>query len=209
MSGWKFDLYRHLPSTAFVALVAMVIAAFVGIIICTGVYNVAADAPHMAPTSWLIEHIRDRSIAVRAAGIRVPGDLGDPKRISAGAGLYSDMCSGCHLAPGMEKTEISQGLYPAAPELSRGLDHSPAEEFWIIKHGVKLTAMAAWGRTHDDTLIWDMVAFVRKLPTLSPAQYLAAVKSAPADHDAMMKDMMSGNPPMAGMQESPAAAARR
>nr|MBA3812169.1 cytochrome c [Caulobacteraceae bacterium] len=117
-------------------------------------------------------------------------DLTDPKRVATGAGLYAEMCSGCHLAPGMEKTEISQGLYPPAPDLSRGLAHSPAEEFWMIKHGVKLTAMPAWGRTHDDALIWDMVAFVRQLPSLSPARYQALVKSAPEDHDAIMRDML-------------------
>ena len=59
----------------------------------------------------------------------------------------------------------------------------------MIKHGVKMTAMPAWGRTHSDELMWDMVAFVRKLPSLSPAQYQAIVKSAPEDHDAMMRDM--------------------
>jgi mono/diheme cytochrome c family protein len=89
----------------------------------------------------------------------------------------------------MEKTEISQGLYPPAPELSRGLAHSPGEVFWIIKHGVKLSAMPAWGRTHSDTLIWDMVAFVQKLPGLTADQYKTLVASAPADHDEMMKDM--------------------
>jgi hypothetical protein len=46
--------------------------------------------------------------------------------------------------------------------------------------------VAAWGRTHDDTLIWDMVAFLRKLPALSPAQYHALVRRAPEDHDDMM-----------------------
>ena len=46
--------------------------------------------------------------------------------------------------------------------------------------------MAAWGRTHDDTLIWDMVALLRKLPALSPAQCHALVRSAPEDHDDMM-----------------------
>lgn len=59
----------------------------------------------------------------------------------------------------------------------------------MIKHGVKLTAMPAWGRTHSDELMWDMVAFVRKLPALSPAQYQAIVKSAPEDHDAIMRDV--------------------
>ncbi|MHB8529228.1 MAG: c-type cytochrome [Caulobacteraceae bacterium] len=198
MNGWHFDLRRHLPSTAFVVIVALLIAGFAGIFIYTGVYDIGADAPHMAPTYWLIEHLRDRSIAVRARAINVPADLADPKRVSVGAGLYADMCSSCHLAPGMEKTEISQGLYPTAPEIFRGTDLSPAEEFWIIKHGVKLTAMPAWGRTHSDTLIWDMVAFIRMAPSLNPAQYQTAVKNAPADHDEMMKDMMNGGA-MAGM----------
>jgi mono/diheme cytochrome c family protein len=99
------------------------------------------------------------------------------------------MCTGCHLGPGIEPSEMSKGLYPAAPQLARGDDLSPAEQFWVIKHGVKLTAMPAWGKTHNDELIWDMVAFIRQMPKMSPAQYKAAVASAPADHDQMMKDM--------------------
>ena len=183
------DLQRHLPSWPFVALASLLIGGVAGAVIFTGLYDIGADAPHTPPVHWLIETLRDRSIDVRARGITAPADLNDPKRISTGAGLYASMCSGCHLAPGMERTEISQGLYPPAPELSRPLEHSPAEEFWMIKHGVKLTAMPAWGRTHSDELMWDMVAFVRKLPTLSPAQYQAIVKSAPADHDEIMRDM--------------------
>ncbi|MGH7669933.1 MAG: c-type cytochrome [Gemmatimonadaceae bacterium] len=152
-----------------------------------GVYNVAADVPHTRPVFWLLETARDRAVDVRARAVRVPPDLVDTTRIVDGAGLYDDMCASCHLAPGMEKTEISQGLYPRAPELARRSDRTPAEEFWIIKHGLKMTGMAAWGKTHSDTLIWDMVAFLQKLPTLSPDQYTALVKSAPEDHDDMMK----------------------
>jgi len=51
------------------------------------------------------------------------------------------MCSGCHLAPGMKRTEISRGLYPRAPELRHKTDLTPAEQFWIVKHGVKMTGM--------------------------------------------------------------------
>lgn len=190
MSGEKpFDLRRHLPSVAFVLVAAVLIGGVAGAVIHAGVYNIGADAPHTKPVYWMIETLRDRSIAVRARGVVAPSNLADPTRIATGAGLYAEMCSGCHLAPGMEKTEISQGLYPQAPELSRKLDHSAVEEFWMIKHGVKMTAMPAWGRTHSDELIWDMVAFVRTLPNLSPAQYETTVKSAPEDHDAMMKDM--------------------
>jgi mono/diheme cytochrome c family protein len=99
------------------------------------------------------------------------------------------MCTGCHLGPGVERSELSQGLYPPAPELARGDDLTPAEQFWVIKHGIKLTAMPAWGKTHDDNLIWDMVAFIRQLPKLNAAQYQAAVASAPESHQEMMEHM--------------------
>ena len=183
------DFRRHFPSWPFVGLAGVLIGILSAGFVYFGLYDIGADKPHTMPVHWVIENLRDRSISVRAHGIVPPSDLNDPKRIATGAGLYTEMCSGCHLAPGMEKTEISQGLYPPAPELSRGVKRSVAEQFWMIKHGVKLTAMPAWGRTHSDELMWDMVAFVRTLPKLSPAQYQAAVKSAPQDHDAIMKDM--------------------
>jgi mono/diheme cytochrome c family protein len=190
MEKGKFlDLHRHLPSATFVSLAALVIAAFAGAFIFAGVYNIGADAPHYRPIYMALEQLRDRAITHHARNIVVPADLNSPARIATGAGLYTEMCTGCHLGPGLEKTEMSQGLYPQAPELARGEGRSAAEQFWTIKHGVKLSAMPAWGRTHDDQLIWDMVAFVRALPKMTPDQYKAAIASAPADHDAMMKDM--------------------
>ena len=158
-------------------------------VVYSGVYDIGADAPHTGVVAGLIGALRDRSVTAHAKGIVPPHDLGSPKRISAGAGLYSEMCTGCHLGPGLERSELSQGLYPQAPELAKGTDLTPAQQFWVIKHGVKLTAMPAWGKTHDDELIWDMVAFLQRLPKLSAPQYKAVVASAPEDHDDMMKDM--------------------
>ena len=198
--GQFLDLHRHLPSTAFVLLLLLVTAGFAGAFIYAGVYNIGADAPHSKFVYMALDQMRERAIQHHARNIAVPADFGDPKRIATGAGLYSEMCTGCHLGPGVEKSEMSQGLYPPAPELARGINHTPAEMFWIIKHGVKLSAMPAWGKTHDDNLIWDMVAFTRALPKMSPEQYQAALASAPADHDEMMKAMpgMSG---MSGMKD--------
>ncbi len=183
------QLRHHLPSLPFVAVAAVLLVIAATGFLWFGVYNIAADAPHTRGVYALLESLRDRSIAVRARNITPPADLGSPARTSVGAGLYADMCSGCHLGPGVEPSEISQGLYPQAPELAKTNDLSPQQQFWIIKHGIKLSAMPAWGKTHPDPLIWDMVAFVRKLPTLSPGAYRKAVASAPADHDEMMKDM--------------------
>jgi mono/diheme cytochrome c family protein len=135
-----------------------------------------------------LDTARKRSVAIRARDLSVPADLADPKRIAAGAAEYAEMCSGCHLAPGMGKTEMSEGLYPAAPELALGSALTPAEEFWVVKHGIKMTAMPAWGRTHDDALLWDIVAFLEKLPTLSPKAYRSILESAPEGHDQMMHE---------------------
>ena len=161
----------------------LVVIAAGSLAIYAGVYNVAADIPHTGPVYWLLETARERSIAVRAADVVVPTDLDDPKRIASGAGQYAEMCSFCHLAPGMKRTEISRGLYPRAPELRRRSHSTPAEDFWVVKHGVKMTGMPAWGVTHGDEILWDVVAFLRKLPELTPDQYQTLVKSAPKTHD--------------------------
>ena len=64
-----------------------------------------------------------------------------------------------------------------------------------------MTAMPAWGRTHSDELIWDMVAFLRKLPALSPDAYRTMTEAAPRGHDELMKE--DG---VAGMTMAPKAA---
>jgi mono/diheme cytochrome c family protein len=170
----------------------LVLAGAAAVVIHTGLYNIAADVPHTQPVYWLFETVRDRSVATRARDIVVPKDLDDANRISKGAGQYAETCSGCHLAPGMKRTEISRGLYPRAPELRRQTDLTPAEQFWIVKHGVKMTGMPAWGVTHQDELLWDVVAFVRKLPQLTPEQYETLVKNAPK-HEKLMQEMETGS----------------
>ena len=171
------------------ALLVLICAIAVGVY--AGLYNIAADVPHTRPIYWLFETAREYSVAARSRDIVVPNDLDDANRISKGAGQYAEMCRGCHLAPGMKRTEISRGLYPRAPELRHKTDLTPAEQFWIVKHGVKMTGMPAWGVTHDDDLLWDVVAFVRKLPELTPEQYETLVKNAPK-HEELMQQMEMG-----------------
>ena len=185
---------RRWPAGAAIAIA--VLAAVVGagwLFIHSGVFDIAADTPHSQPVYWLMQKVREYSIAARASDA-VPGDLGDEKRIVSGAGQYAEMCATCHLAPGMQRTEISRGLYPRAPELRRGSALTPAEEFWVIKHGIKMSGMPAWGATHDDDIIWDMVAFLRKFPGLTAEQYQALVSSAPKTHDQMMQNMQMDKP---------------
>jgi mono/diheme cytochrome c family protein/ketosteroid isomerase-like protein len=162
-------------------LVAVVLFAAVGVY--SGVFNVAADDPHWGITVRVMETARERSIASHAKAITAPANLDDAKLIASGAGEYAEMCVGCHLAPGMKDTEMRAGLYPQPPDLtSRGTQRSAAQQFWIVKHGLKMTGMPAWGLTHDDERIWSMVAFLQKLPELTPASYQALIASGEGGH---------------------------
>jgi mono/diheme cytochrome c family protein len=152
-------------------LILLAVIAAVGFVY-SGVYDIAADTPHHAITRWLLHTTMNRSVARRAAEISAPANLNDAAMIRSGAGHYAQMCVDCHLAPGLESTELREGLNPQPPELAYEVaDMSPAELFWITKHGVKMSAMPAWGKSHTDTDIWAMVAFMQKLPRMSPTQY--------------------------------------
>ncbi len=153
-------------------LLALFAAGLIGslLFIYAGAFNVAADAPHLKPFLWLMETVRQRSIAVRAHGVVVP-PLDSPALITAGGEDYNEMCAGCHLQPGVEKSELASAMYPRPPNLGKVKRDNPAETFWIVKHGVKMSGMPAWGATHDDGRMWAMVAFLQQLPRLTPAQY--------------------------------------
>ena len=177
----------------FIVLAAMALGAV--IFAWSGLYNIGADDPHWGTTRVAIEMLRHRSIESRAHDIQVP-DLEDASRIRLGAVNYSAMCTGCHLSPGAEDTEIRPGLYPMPPDLSKEVALDPKHDFWIVKHGIKLTAMPAWGKTHTDEQIWNMVAFLQKLPGMTPAKYAALGGKPPAQDDDHMHEGMPG---MAGM----------
>ncbi len=171
-------------SALFGAAALVVLALLVGAVFASlGVYNIGADAPHWGIMRGIIGYVVDRSVDARADEVTVPKSLNDPKSIADGASDYDAMCTACHLAPGMEDNEMRPGLYPKPPRLAAFPAAPPAEQFWIVKHGIKMSAMPAWGVTHTDEEIWNIVAFLQKLPKLTPAQYHALVKSGASHHD--------------------------
>lgn len=170
---------------------ALVLAAALGAaaFVYSGLYPVGADTPHHAATYWMLETLRERSIARASADVKVP-PLDDPALLLSGGPDYNDMCAGCHLKPGKIRSDLSIGLYPKPPNLSQPAppalsgNLAAARQFWIIKHGIKASAMPAWGPTHDDARIWALVAFLQRLPALTPEQYqiLTARDDSEATH---------------------------
>ncbi len=146
----------------------------------SGIDNIAADEPHAAVTAWLLHTTMKHSVARRAAEVSVPSNLDDAALIQEGAQDYKKMCAGCHMAPGLSPSDVRQGLNPTPPELAKDAPHvPPATIFWIVKHGVRMTAMPAWGKTQNDHTIWALTAFLKnELPKMTAQQYAAI--AAPA-----------------------------
>jgi cytochrome c553 len=182
------------------ALVSLssIFAVGAGAFVYSGLYNIGADDYHTKPVFMVLQTLRDQSINFRS------------QLILKGAGQYAAMCTNCHLAPGKLDSEIRPGLYPQPPNLSQQR-FDPKTEFWVIKHGLKMSAMPAWGGSHDDATIWSMVAFLQKMPNMTPQQYKDMVAKAPPDEDMVMdsadshKDTQGGSA-MSGM-DMPAKAA--
>jgi len=141
-------------------------AAVVG----SGAYNIGADDHHTKLVLAIIERLRNRSVAVRARDIEAP-NLQDPSHIAAGAQHYAALCTACHLSPGVTKSDLRPGLYPHPPNLAQEDMVDAPMAFWTIKHGIKMSAMPAWGKSLDDATIWDIVAFVRQMPAMSEETY--------------------------------------
>ena len=72
-------------------------------------------------------------------------------------------------------------MNPEPPNLAELPERpAPNELFWAIKNGIRMTGMPAWGKSHSDEAIWELVAFVEQLPGLSSAEYNTMLSEASA-----------------------------
>jgi len=156
-------------------LLALTFLIGTAVFLWSGVYNIAANDQHWAVTNSLIDILRERSIETRAESIVPPENLEELKVTAEVAANYNEMCAGCHLAPGLEVTELHAGLYPQPPVFYKAQEehdaHGVQNNFWVIKNGIKLTGMPAWGGSHSDKEIWALVAFIDKLKLTSAKEY--------------------------------------
>jgi mono/diheme cytochrome c family protein len=147
-------------------------------VIFFGLVNVAASNPENTMVEWLLSTTMKRSVSARAGGFDPP-DLTDTLRIQEGLSLYARMCVDCHGAPGVKQSGFIKGLNPPAPILAEEVHEWDSRElFWITKHGVKMTGMPAFGHARSDEEIWAMVAFLQRMPTMSPEQYATELQEA-------------------------------
>src|ERR1700724_3771889 len=85
--------------------------------------------------------------------------------IEEGDKLYGTDCSMCHGPDGHTPTDYGRWMYPRASDLTSPMvqRYSDRELFWIVKNGIRLSGMPAFGRVESDEHIWNLVHYVRTL----------------------------------------------
>jgi len=137
----------------------------------SGIFNVAAVAEDGPLLAWLLHSTMENSVEKHAAGIEVP-DLTAREMIIDGVSDYVGMCGQCHGEPGSPPSPVRQGLNPTPPDLGDlAQEATPAQMYWVISNGIRMSGMPAFGKTHDPEEIWPVVAFLQSARNISAADY--------------------------------------
>jgi mono/diheme cytochrome c family protein len=166
---------KTLKTLALIGLLAILAVIGAGVYFFGGYYSVAATAEEPAVVKWALGYMRQASVA-RHAEDRPPASLEDPASVQAGARAFSERgCATCHGAPGVNWVKFSEGLHPYPPDLKEvANERTPQQLFWVIKNGINMTGMPSFGAIEvPDQEIWTIVAFVKKLPSVSDADFKA------------------------------------
>lgn len=169
---------RWLWSLVGAAAVLVLIGAGSLAVIESGAFDARASTPHDIVTAWATHTTMVHSMRRRARDVHPPAVF-TPAETIAGLHLYEQKCLVCHGGPGTPRAGWVQGMNPSPPFL---LDASRrwtrGQLFWVVKNGVKMTGMPAWGLTEDDGRIWDIVAFLEAMPEMKPADFQSQAATA-------------------------------
>lgn len=172
---------------ASIVILLLVAAAAGALYVRSAAFDIAATAEHGPVTERLFRTVRRHAVARGARDIeeRLPESL-DGDALAGAALAYDDMCAACHAPPGRDPTVLARGLNPTPPDLAELVERrTPEQLFWVAKNGIRMTGMPAWGVTHSDADLWQVIAFVRMFPEMSGAEYerlLATARDAGGEH---------------------------
>jgi predicted CXXCH cytochrome family protein len=163
MKRWK--------KTIFVLSVLVIIAGIYGAVLIRRGFS-TLDEPS-APEKLVARTVRNLSIPSTARKESNPIKA-TPEILTEARDNFIARCATCHGNDGSGHTQVGRNLYPKPPDLraaeTQGL--TDGELHYIIRNGVRLTGMPAWGNPHDeaDNNGWKLVLFIRDLRQLSPAE---------------------------------------
>ena len=129
-----------------------------------------ADVPPPAPEEWAATTSLHATIARETRGVTSPVAL-DDANLLAGIKLYGANCAVCHGASDAKTSTLAKGFYVKSPQLAKdGVeDDAEATTFWKLKHGIRFTAMPAFGENLSDEDLWKVALFLKHMDRLPPA----------------------------------------
>lgn len=131
-----------------------------------GLADAQSDVPPPAWESRLMTLAVRHSVSKRAGTLPV-ASIVDEERIVKGGKLYMLGCAGCHGELGKPLVE-DHSLFPRVPQLPhRGTEYTEPQIYWIVKHGIRMTAMSAYGRFYSEEELRSIAAFLRQVNNLS------------------------------------------
>ena len=162
--GWGLALCRVVVVVALLGIGGLLFVA-------AGLMPIAASESHWAVTRALLQFTMRSSVRTQTLGLAAP-PLDDPGLVRKGAGHYAGGCLPCHGAPGEPRSLVVHHMTPEPPYLPDGLGTLRDEDlFWIVRHGIKYTAMPAWPAQGREDEVWAMVALLRALPDMTPDEF--------------------------------------
>jgi len=168
MKGFVFGI-----ATMILILVLGVSFALLGFV------SMRADNPPSKMESALAGRAMDASVARAAPKVANPATA-DEANLVAGARLYSDHCTLCHGDPARPKSPLADSLNPPAPQFTDDMADMPENQnFYIIQHGIRWTAMPGWKNVLSEQQTWQLVTLLSHMHDLPPAAKQVFAEAGP------------------------------
>jgi thiosulfate dehydrogenase len=134
-----------------------------------GMINIVADQTPSKLERRMAGTALDASVEKRSASLKNPLEPTDAV-LTEGMHIYLQNCAGCHGSPKETDSKFGSSFNPHAPQfMKRAPDMPDNQNFYIAKHGVRLTGMPAWGKLYSDDQLWQVTTFLSHMEKLPPA----------------------------------------
>ena len=168
MKGFIFGIV-----TMIVILALAVLCALMGFV------SMRADSPPSKVETALAGRAMDASVARAAPKVTNPV-AADEANLVAGARLYSEHCTLCHGDPAHPKSPLADSVNPPAPQFANDMADMPENEnFCILQHGIRWTAMPGWKNVLSEQQTWQLVTFLSHMRDLPPAAKQVFAEAGP------------------------------
>ena len=163
---------KALPAFILGIVFTVVAGAVVGLVMVeNGLVPANADAQPPAIERWAAQTSLRATLRRAAAAAPSPPAVTTPDLLAA-VKLYSENCIICHGTSTSVMTNIAMGVYQKPPRFGRphAFDEGdlPGGLYWEIAHGIRYTAMPAFGDKLSDAQIWQLTNLLENLETLPP-----------------------------------------